>query len=55
MLPGDGGCCNGLLFVMVFLVSVVMAYVHLQYMGVCGCTSSLLKPSHVVGTWLFFM
>jgi hypothetical protein len=42
------GVVDGLLLVMVIMVFIEMAHVHLQYMQVCGCTSSLVKWSHVL-------
>jgi hypothetical protein len=42
------GVLDGLLLVMVIMVFIEMANDYLQYMQVCGCTSSLVKWSHVL-------
>jgi hypothetical protein len=42
------GAVDGLLLAMVIMVFIEMAHVYLQYMQVCGCTSSVVKWSHVL-------
>jgi hypothetical protein len=42
------GILDGILFIVVFLVSVATAHVYLQCTEVCGCTGSLVKWSCVL-------
>lgn len=44
-----------LLFMIVFLVSITTVHVSLQFVEVCGCTSSLVKESCVIGIWYLYV